>query len=220
MIRALLCDFYGTLARDDAPLVSAASAEAARSAGVDAMLFERAWRRAMSEACMRAHGDAFILQRVIERDTLAHTARAMGAQADADALCAPIFDYWSNPALCEGARELLADSPVPVYIVSNIDCADLQSALARNGLLPAGAFTSEDARAYKPRSELFELALRSIGLAPNDVLHMGDSLTSDIAGARDADIEPLWIASAGIDMPGVRRAANLSEALGMLKALI
>ena len=219
MIRALFCDFYGTLVRDDAPLVSAASAEAARSAGVDAMRFEHAWRRAMSEACMRAHGDAFALQRDIEWDTLAQTARAMGAQADADALCAPIFDYWSNSALCEGARELLTDSPVPVYIVSNIDRVDVLSALAAHRLSPAGVFTSEDARAYKPRPELFELALRSVGLAPCDVLHMGDSLTSDIAGARNAGIEPLWIGSEGVDMPGVRRAANLFEALGILKAL-
>ncbi|MGI6183565.1 MAG: HAD family hydrolase [Candidatus Fimadaptatus sp.] len=219
MIRALFCDFYGTLVRDDAPLVSATSAEVARSAGVDAQRFEHAWRRAMSEACRRAHGDAFALQRDIERYTLEQTARSMGAQVDVDALCAPIFDYWSNPALREGARELLRDSPVPVYIVSNIDRADVLPALAANGLSPAGVFTSEDACAYKPRPELFELALRSVGLAPCDVLHMGDSLTSDIAGARGAGIEPLWIGSAGVDMPGIRRAEDLFEALSILRTL-
>lgn len=44
--------------------------------------------------------------------------------------------------------------------------------------------TSEDARAYKPRPEPFRLALDRLGLCPGDVLHVGDSPASDVAGAQ------------------------------------
>lgn len=48
--------------------------------------------------------------------------------------------------------------------------------------------TSEDARAYKPRPEPFQLALDWLGLASDQVLHIGDSLTCDVAGANSLSI--------------------------------
>jgi 2-haloacid dehalogenase/putative hydrolase of the HAD superfamily len=69
--------------------------------------------------------------------------------------------------------------------VSNIDRADLDAALAHHEL--AGYFThlvtSQDARAYKPRPEMFTTALGLLRLGPHEVIHVGDSLTSDVAGA-------------------------------------
>lgn len=52
-------------------------------------------------------------------------------------------------------------------------------ALSYHGLSPAGVFTSEDARAYKPRTELFNLALKKCGLLADKVIHIGDSISSD-----------------------------------------
>jgi len=46
-----------------------------------------------------------------------------------------------------------------IYVVSNIDRDDVIKAIAYHGLKPAGVFTSEDARSYKPRAEIFEMAL-------------------------------------------------------------
>lgn len=52
-----------------------------------------------------------------------------------------------------------------------------------NDFSPAGVFTSEDARAYKPRKELFELALNETGLHVDGVIHIGDSISSDVKEA-------------------------------------
>ena len=57
----------------------------------------------------------------------------------------------------------------------------------------AGVVTSEEARAYKPRREIFDFALTKFGLKSSEVIHIGDSVTSDILGAKAADIQSIWI---------------------------
>jgi 2-haloacid dehalogenase/putative hydrolase of the HAD superfamily len=78
-------------------------------------------------------------------------------------------------------------------VVSNIDSADVLQAIEYHGLTPAGVFTSEDAKSYKPRKELFEYALKSTGLSAEEVVHIGDSLSSDIAGAVSVGIKAIWV---------------------------
>jgi FMN phosphatase YigB (HAD superfamily) len=53
--------------------------------------------------------------------------------------------------------------------------------------------TSEDCKAYKPRSEPFKKALSILNLANEEVLHVGDSIRSDIQGAKAMRIPVLWI---------------------------
>lgn len=77
---------------------------------------------------------------------------------------------------------------------------------------PAGVFTSEDARSYKPRKELFELAIKSTGLSGKEVIHIGDSLSSDIQGAASVGINAIWINRSGKEVPdGVNSVKNLLE---------
>ena len=102
---------------------------------------------------------------------------------------------------------------MPVFIVSNIDTADILQAIAFHGLHPAGVFTSEDAKSYKPRKELFELALMKTGLKGNEVIHIGDSLSSDVKGATAAGIGTLWLNRFGKSVPdGVKSITGLLEA--------
>ena len=61
--------------------------------------------------------------------------------------------------------------------------------------------TSEDVRSYKPRRELFEAGLGLLGLEPHEVLHIGDSLGSDIAGANALGIPVAWVNAQGRAAP-------------------
>ena len=75
-------------------------------------------------------------------------------------------------------------------------------------------FTSEDARSYKPRKELFELALKGSGLAADEVIHIGDSMSSDVKGAGALGIRTLWLNRFGKEVPeGVVSISTLPEAL-------
>lgn len=55
----------------------------------------------------------------------------------------------------------------------------------------------------KPDARIFRLALDKLGVAPATVLHVGDSLASDVAGAHNAGIGSVWI-----NRRGHRRADN------------
>ena len=79
-------------------------------------------------------------------------------------------------------------------------------------LKPTGVFTSEDAKSYKPRKELFEFALKNTGLPAEQVVHIGDSLSSDIKGASSVGIKAVWINRSGKEVPdGVISVGNLLE---------
>ena len=89
--------------------------------------------------------------------------------------------------------------------------------MAYQKLTPAGVFTSEDARSYKPRKELFELALTETGLAPEEVVHIGDSLGSDVNGAASAGIAAVWLNRQGRAVPdGVTAVNSLTEFLSYM----
>ncbi|MDE6412638.1 MAG: HAD family hydrolase, partial [Eubacterium sp.] len=104
-----------------------------------------------------------------------------------------------------------------IYIVSNIDRADILKAIQFHNLKPKGIFTSEDAKSYKPRKELFEFALKSTGLQPNQVIHIGDSLCSDIQGASNVKINPIWLNRNSKEIPnGVTGITSLTDALDIL----
>jgi ribosomal protein S18 acetylase RimI-like enzyme len=88
--------------------------------------------------------------------------------------------------------------------VSNADNAELYSALVHCGLYFEYAVTSEDCRAYKPRPEIFCRALEMLDLPPCQVLHIGDSLRSDVRGAQAAGIPVLWINRQQRPIPGTK----------------
>ena len=74
---------------------------------------------------------------------------------------------WLKPPIFKESKKFFQKCAVPIYIVSNIDRADILAAIEFHGLKPSAVFTSEDARAYKPRKELFQLALHMTELSPS-----------------------------------------------------
>ena len=46
----------------------------------------------------------------------------------------------------------------------------------------------------KPHPAAFEAALASLGVPPSRVLHVGDSLLHDVAGAHAAGVDSLFVA--------------------------
>ena len=138
------------------------------------------------------------------------------SSADAVELSNMMFEYWRKPPIFEEAKLFFEKCPVPIYIVSNIDNKDILDAVEFHGLKPNAIFTSEDAKSYKPRKELFEYALKAIGLKPEQVVHIGDSLRSDVKGAMTVGIDTIWINRGGRQVPkGVKAVGNLIEILEM-----
>jgi 2-haloacid dehalogenase len=60
---------------------------------------------------------------------------------------------------------------------------------------------SEEVGMAKPDPRIFEPALRMIGVAAAEVLYVGDSVTSDMAAARNAGMDFCWLNPGGVPAP-------------------
>lgn len=195
MFDALLLDFYGTVVNEDEPILAEIRRRVSVTAAepVTADHVGRLWSSAFAEECNIAAGDTFKTQRDAVRDSLARVLDVVGSGEDPDRLCAPQFAYWQRPSLLEDAKPFLERVGIPVCIVSDIDRDDIDAAIAHHGLVVDHVVTSEDVRAYKPRPEPFLRALDLVGVAPGAALHVGDSLSSDVAGANHLGIRVAWV---------------------------
>jgi 2-haloacid dehalogenase/putative hydrolase of the HAD superfamily len=126
------------------------------------------------------------------------TLEPLGKSIDPWPYVSRLTAYWGRPPLHEDARpflEAVAGLGLSVCLVSNADRADVDAALAHHDLtdLVGEVVTSEDARVYKPLPGIFELALRQTGWNRQHVVHIGDSLHSDVGGALAAAIPAVWL---------------------------
>lgn len=213
--KAVFIDFYGTLVHEDGEIIAKITREIMETGKADsAGEIGSFWWDEFRALFTDSYGDTFRTQRELEKLSLERTIRRFESSADADSLSEMLFAHWIKPPAFPDAAEFMEKCPLPVYIVSNIDTADIMKAVKYSGFEPAGIYTSEDARAYKPRPELFEHALRMSGKERGDVIHIGDSLSSDIKGAAAAGIDAVWINREGKTAPdGVYAVGSLTEML-------
>lgn len=213
MVKAIFIDFYGTVVHEDGAVIKEVTEEII-STGAKAQKSEidGFWWKEFQTMFMNAYDDKFETQRELELKSLKKTIEKFGSNADATKLSGLMFEHWMKPPIFEESKEFFEKTLVPIYVVSNIDRDDVIKAIAYHGLKPAGVFTSEDARSYKPRAEIFEMALKKVNLQPNEVVHIGDSLSSDIKGASALGINTVWINRGGKVVPeGVVAVKNLLE---------
>ncbi|MFC0627843.1 HAD family hydrolase [Kribbella deserti] len=192
MIKGLLLDFYGTVVEDDDAYMERIAAYVASRASVPISADDvgRAWTQ---EYYAAASGPVFRTLRECARTSLGIVMAEVGCAGDPAELCGDQFRSWQTPPLRSGTREFLSAVDLPICIVSDVDRHDLDAALAYHGLAFTAVVTSEDVGAYKPDQAMFTTALATLKRQPDEVMHVGDSLTSDIAGAHTAGIRAIWI---------------------------
>lgn len=213
MTKAVFIDFYGTIVHEDGEVIQKVRQQIFDTGETQEISeISTYWWNEFQTSFMTAYGSNFQTQRELEYQSLSKTIQHFHSSADARRLSDLMFEHWVKPPVFEESKRFFALCPVPVYIVSNIDRDDILKAISYHGLTPAGLFTSEDARSYKPRKELFELALKSTGFRAEQVVHIGDSLSSDVNGASAVGINAIWINRSGREVPvGVCAVNNLLE---------
>lgn len=109
---------------------------------------------------------------------------------------------WSRqvPGSLDGLRALHATG-VALAIVSNSD-GTLEERLAREGICQAGpgagvpmsiVIDSAAVGVAKPDPAIFTIALEACGVAPERVVHVGDAVGADVAGALAAGVRPVHL---------------------------
>ena len=83
------------------------------------------------------------------------------------------------------------------------------------------AVTSHEVGAAKPHPPIFHAALRKAGAVPEDAVHVGDQLTSDIEGARSVGIAPVLLDRDGnhVGIEDCPRIEGLAELQGVVVSL-
>jgi 2-haloacid dehalogenase len=78
-------------------------------------------------------------------------------------------------------------------VISNIDDDLFAQTRKHLGVEFDAVITAEQAGTYKPSTRNFELALRTLALSPDRLLHAGQSVYHDVVPARSLGISTVWV---------------------------
>ena len=212
--QALLMDFFGTIVEEIHLPVQAICEKVCRVSHneVEESNFIQYWVKIFSKLSDESFGPNFKLQRDVERQSLQAAIDHFGIDLDATDLARGLLDYRSHPKLFPESKSVLEGINVPICLLTNIDNIEIQTALQFTGLKFTYVVTSEDCRAYKPRPEVFQMALSAVGRASSEVLHVGDSWQGDILGAQSLGIPVLWIDRRKRPLPAGSKAPDYTAA--------
>jgi 2-haloalkanoic acid dehalogenase type II len=194
-IEAVFLDFYGTVAGGDRQAVERACAGVVRDfqLAMTPPEFAIHWGEVFFAMMGRHNGDQFLTLHELEIASLRAALGERNGHQDLTAYVRELETYWADPPIHADAVEFLQQVGVPVCCVSNADDDHLVGAIAKHGLEFAGVVSSEASRSYKPDPHIFKTALDVMQCRPDRVLHVGDSLHSDIGGAQPFGIRTAWI---------------------------
>ena len=234
-IKAVFFDAAGTIFEARQP-IGRSYANVAREFGVDAdeSAVNAAFRRVFHSAPPLAFGPgrpAAELRR-LERDwwraRAADTFAGLGKFTDFDAYFDKLFAFFADPAHWRAEDEAaslfarLKECGMVLGVISNFD-ARLYGILGGLGLADffASITISSEAGYAKPSPRLFEAALHRHGLAPEDALHVGDSVALDIHGAAAAGVAPILYDPRGQESldgaPGCERVSSLAAVFDIMR---
>ena len=153
------------------------------------------------------------MQVAAERLDLAHdfTSQRQLTLRQAFAACgvedAPIETLWEIYFAARNSVELYPDSlPALQRITARWPLASLTNGnadLQRIGIHAhfAHHVCARDSGVAKPDPRIFLAAAERLGVAPEQILHVGDDPAMDMAGARDAGLRTAWINREGLPWP-------------------
>lgn len=182
-------------------------AQAMAWAGMERLASDYEKFRAVNDALWKAYerGEVTKSRLVVER--FARFFAAEGVEADAAAVNGRYFGtLCATGYLLPGAAEFLRALRArgKVYLITNGTPAAQYGRLDSLGIRGQfdGVFISDEIGFAKPDPRFFAHVLAAAGLAAGECLVIGDSLTSDIAGANGAGIPCIWYDPAGREPVG------------------
>ena len=222
MRKVLFMDFYGTVVYENGPQSEEVIRRIFRAGNAESPeeIVSYWWKEygGFLENCV---GERYRRQYDLALECLQRCLEKFGALSlDAAELRDLMVRHWCCPPMYEDARTFLENLDCPVYFVTNSDDALMREAVKNLQLSPAGIITSEEARYGKPLRELFEYALKKLNLAPEEVVHIGDSLKGDALCPTSLGIRAIWLNRGGRAVPeGVTAAPGLKKAAELLAVI-
>jgi len=119
------------------------------------------------------------------------------------------------PGAAQAVRELA--KRYPLTIISNGFKEVQYYKFAHSGLADCFRHTiiSEEVGINKPQPEIFRIALERNGVRADEAVMIGDSYTSDIAGAKAAGIDQIWLHEGPAEETATYIVSKLSDVLSL-----
>ncbi len=218
MIKAVFIDYSGTMVQEECDELR----QAVRRICLNSSLHNPQevvglWWKLLRQQEEASFQDSYVTEDQIVDRLLDILKETIHLREDHQAIHELIRRCWVYAPLFPDTREFFVKCPLPVYVITNNGLSYIKQSMERNCLSPAGIISSDMARAYKPHRELFQKGLEISGCGAEEVIHMGDSYGSDVAGARAAGIRPVLIQrKSGQRHEDVDTAGSLLEALEIL----
>ena len=159
----------------------------------DALTVERMVE--IREAVAAEMSESTTLVETIRRESLARTLAEVGHPSEDDAQ--RLFEVYNAARFAAtrpfaGVRDLLIDlrGRYQLGVVSNGNTYPGRVGL---GGIFSFVILAQDCGIAKPHPRIFELALDKCGRSGSQVIHVGDSLESDVQGANGCGIRSVWL---------------------------
>lgn len=194
MLKAVFLDYTGTIMQEqNSYALKMAQEIASQSSLKDISEIIKIWWTLIKEMEEASYLDTYLTEdQIVEKalDVLEKKYDYCGNRKEFIRLA---HCFWSESPAFEDVKGFFEQCPLPIYIITNNGAEYVNVFLRNNDLRCAGIVCGDMVRAYKPHKELFERALMTIGCAPDEVVHIGDSVVSDIKGAQNIGICPILL---------------------------
>lgn len=221
MIKAVFMDFYGTVAHENGPIAMEVVQRIYKSSNAESPeeVFGY-WWKTFKKKLEDANGENFRTQHDVALENFKDLLKHFESPEVPEKLLERMEEHWCTTPIYDDARVFMDKVKLPVYFVTNSDDMYVSESLKNHDLHPAGVITSEQAKYSKPRKEIFLYALEKTGLKPEEVIHIGDSLESDVRCSGTVGIKSIWLNREAKTIPdGVESVESLSDALDLLSKI-
>lgn len=218
MLKAVFVDYTGTIVKEEGPDIQEVISRTYRNSDIESpQAMVSYWWKLLNEYEEKSCGSSYISEDDIVDELLNICKRELHLEENLKELHAAFQRFWMYAPAYEDTKEFFESCPLPVYIISNNAGKYIEESMKDKGLHPAGIISSDMARAYKPHRAVFEKALEVSGCRADEVIHIGDSVSSDVEGAIAAGIRPVLIDREGTKaVEGVPAVKSLTEVLPLL----
>ena len=165
----------------------------------------------------KAYLDTYVSEDEIIDDQLNNLTQEYGLTTEHKVLKDLIHEFWKETPVYEDAIQFYNLCPLPIYVLTNNGRTFVSETLKKHQMKVTQIISSDDVSAYKPKAEIFEAALKCAGVSADEVIHVGDSWTSDILGARNVGIRAVLIDRTGNIHEQVQTIQYLTDLLPILK---
>lgn len=219
MIKAIFLDYTGTITQEGGPDVAQMLKRcAANSNCKDMQTLLQGWWTLLREFEEQSYGENFVTEDEIVDKILARWKDEIQLDDDFEELHTLCQRFWMYAPIFDDVKDFFERCPVPIYLLTNNGAQYVEVAMRENDLHPTAIICGDMVRAYKPHRELFDKALEISGLSADSVIHVGDSVTSDVKGALSAGIRPVLLNRSEKPVPaGITSVTSLSQILDMIQ---